>query len=187
MVSSTKQQTSGLVSVGGLHRRILLVRDCPVMMDSHLADLYGVETKALTRAVRRNSERFPSDFMFQLTKEEWKDLRRQLGTSSATHGGRRYMPLVFSEQGVAMLSSVLRSKRAASVNVEVMRAFVELRRLAGTHEAIGRRIDELERELKARLGKNEAEIGAVLKLLREVTISRGRKRPAGFMPPADRR
>lgn len=100
------------------------------MLDRDLAELYGVETKILTRAVRRNEDRFPSDFMFRLTANEFANLRSQLGTSSAGHGGRRYPPYVFTEQGVAMLSSVLRSKRAVAVNIEVMRAFVEIRRAA---------------------------------------------------------
>jgi hypothetical protein len=119
---------------------ILTVRGQNVMLDASLARLYGVPTKALNRAVKRNSERFPEDFMFQLTKEEAEDLKYQIGTSSSrsltgpsSHwGGRRYLPYVFTEQGVAMLSSVLRSRRAILVNIEIMRTFVRLRTMAAS-------------------------------------------------------
>ena len=99
------------------------------MLDADLASLYGVETKNLNKAVTRNQARFPDDFMFQLTAEEWDSLRFQAGTSNTGRGGRRYAPRVFTEQGVAMLSSVLRGDRAASVNVAIMRAFVRLRQM----------------------------------------------------------
>jgi hypothetical protein len=122
---------------------ILLVRRQKVMLDADLAVLYGVETGALTRAVRRNRDRFPPDFMFQLTREEFGDLRRQTGTSSQW-GGRRYPPYAFTEQGVAMLSSVLRSPRAVRVNIEIMRAFVRLRALSATHAVLAEKIDALE-------------------------------------------
>ncbi len=100
--------------------------------------------------MRRNEDRFPSDFMFRLTTEEFADLRSQLGTSSDGHGGRRYAPYVFTEQGVAMLSGVLRSERAIAVNIEIMRAFVELRRAATSYTAIEKRLDELEPNRRAR-------------------------------------
>jgi hypothetical protein len=113
-----------------------------VMLDRDLAKLYGVETKQLKRAVRRNIARFPKDFMFELTKEELDDLRSQSGTSS--WGGTRYLPMVFTEQGVAMLSSVLTSERAAQVNIEIMRAFVRLRQMLAAHTDLERRLDALE-------------------------------------------
>ena len=118
------------------------------MLDSDLAELYGVETKVLVQAVKRNIERFPADFMFQLTKKEFNDLRSQSVTSSQW-GGRRYPPFAFTEQGVAMLSSVLRSKRAVKVNVEIMRAFVRLRRMLSTHADLARKLDNLERKYDA--------------------------------------
>ena len=121
-----------LIPVERIQNYIFLIRGEKVMLDSHLAELYGVETKALNRAVRRNADRFPDDFMFQLLNEELENLRCQIGTSSLEYGGRRYQPYVFTEQGVAMLSSVLRSKRAVQVNVAIMRAFVSLRRLLAT-------------------------------------------------------
>ncbi len=110
-----------------IERSTLLIRSQKVMLDDDLAALYEVETKALNRAVRRNLDRFPEDFMFHLTDEEFANLRYQSGTSSSAWGGRRYPPYAFTEQGVAMLSSVLRSERAVRVNIEIMRAFVRLR------------------------------------------------------------
>jgi hypothetical protein len=110
-----------------------------------LASLYEVETKALVRAVKRNLDRFPEDFMFQLSQEEFDDLRRHFGTSSAW-GGRRYAPYAFTEQGVAMLSSVLRSPRAVAVNVEIMRAFVRLRQMLASNAELARKLDALEKK-----------------------------------------
>ncbi|MBI3464662.1 MAG: ORF6N domain-containing protein, partial [Planctomycetes bacterium] len=118
-----QQQHYPLIPTERIERAILLIRGQKVLLDQALADLYGVDTKALVRAVRRNMDRFPSDFMFQLSKEEFDNLRYQFGTSSLW-GGRRYPPYAFTEQGVAMLSSVLRSPRAVHVNIEIMRAFV---------------------------------------------------------------
>jgi hypothetical protein len=174
--------SSELVSAA-VKRRILFIRDRQVMLDADLAELYGVETKVLTRAVRRNQERFPNDFMFQLSRDEFDHLRSQSDTSSGQHGGRRYAPYVFTEHGVAMLSSVPRSRQAAAVNVEIMRAFVELRRMAKSHTELGQRVDQLEREVAAKLGKHDEELAAIFEVLRKVTFSKPRKRPAGFVPP----
>ena len=127
---------------------IHLVRGEKVLLDADLAKLYGVETKALNRAVTRNRSRFPSDFMFQLTAEEVRTLRCQIGTSKTGRGGRRYLPYVFTEQGVAMLSSVLRSERAVQVNIAIMRAFVGLRRMLASNESLSRKLAELERRLE---------------------------------------
>ena len=123
--------------------RIHLIRGLRVMLDSDLAELYGVRTKVLNQAVSRNAARFPADFAFQLSAAEVTNLRSQLVTSSA-HGGPRYSPRAFTEQGVAMLSSVLRSSRAIDVNVAIMRAFVHLREMLTSHAHLARRIDELE-------------------------------------------
>ncbi|MHC4252639.1 MAG: ORF6N domain-containing protein [Planctomycetota bacterium] len=125
---------------------ILLVRGHKVMLDADLASLYAVETKALVRAMKRNRERFPADFMFQLTKDEFDILRSQSGTPSSTWGGRRYRPYAFTEQGVAMLSSVLRGKRAVQVNIEIMRTFVRLRGILAAHKDLSRRLDALEKK-----------------------------------------
>ncbi len=127
-----------------IERRILLIRGQKVMLDADLAQLYGVETKALKRAVNRNRDRFPEDFCFQLSKAEFENLRYQFGTSS--WGGVRYSPYAFTEQGVAMLSSVLRSKRAVQVNIAIMRAFVRLREILATHKDLARKLEELEKK-----------------------------------------
>jgi hypothetical protein len=118
-----------------------------VLLDSDLAELYGVETRVLNQAVARNRARFPEDFMFQLSPEEFGDLKSQFVTSS--WGGRRTAPYAFTEQGVAMLSSVLHSKRAIAVNIEIMRAFVRLRELLSGHAELARRLDELEKKYDA--------------------------------------
>ena len=138
-------RTQAIVPAARIESRILLIRGHKVMLDSDLAALYGVATKVLVQADKRNVERFPQDFMFQLSREEFTILRSQSVTSSQW-GGRRYPPYAFTEQGVAMLSSVLRSKRAVLVNVEIMRTFVRLRRLMASHAELQRRLDELERK-----------------------------------------
>jgi hypothetical protein len=126
-----------------IRQSIFLIRGQKVMLDAHLAELYAVPTSALIQAVTRNASRFPRDFMFQLSKREFANLRSQIVISSFW-GGRRTAPYVFTEQGVAMLSSVLRSKRAVAVNIEIMRTFVELRRMVSEHAELANRIDELE-------------------------------------------
>jgi ORF6N domain-containing protein len=154
------------------------------MLDEDLADLYGVETKALTRAVRRNEDRFPSDFMFRLTSEEFTDLRSQTGASSQGHGGRRYSPFAFTEHGVAMLSSVLRSKRAAAVNIEIMRAFVEIRHMAVDYKQLERRIGELEKTTMGKFGEHDKQLDALFKALKALAApAPRRKHPIGFSPP----
>ena len=122
--------------------KIYLIRATKVMLDRDLAALYGVPTKALKQAVRRNSDRFPGDFMFELTKEEFDNLRSQSVTSK--HGGTRYPPMAFTEQGVAMLSSVLNSPRAIQVNIQIMRAFAKLRELMQSHAELKQKIEALE-------------------------------------------
>jgi hypothetical protein len=127
--------------------KILLVRGRKVILDRDLAELYKVETFNLNKAVKRNIDRFPSDFMFQLTSEEADSLRFQIGMSKATgRGGRRYLPYVFTEQGVAMLSGVLNSKRAVQVNIAIMRAFVKLREMIASHKDLEKKLSELEKK-----------------------------------------
>ena len=123
---------------------IVTIRQNKVMLDSDLALLYGVETKALNRAVKRNLDRFPEDFMFQLTSEEADSLRCQTGTSNTGRGGRRYLPYAFTQEGVAMLSSVLNSPRAVAVNIGIMRAFIRLRQMALSVEELARKVGALE-------------------------------------------
>jgi hypothetical protein len=165
-----------------VEQRIVFVRGEKVLLDRDLAELYGVETKALNQAVRRNAERFPKDFMFQLSTAETENLRFQIGTSSSAaktssrHGGRRYLPYVFTEQGVAMLSSVLNSRRAIMVNIEIMRAFVRLRQLLSANAELARKLDALEQ-------RSDAQFKAVFDAIRELMAPAARsKRPIGFVP-----
>jgi len=125
--------------------KIYLIREQKVMVDSDLAELYQVQTKLLKRQVRRNIERFPEDFMFELTKEEFDNLRSQFGTSS--WGGSRYIPMVFTEQGVAMLSSVLNSPRAIAVNIKIIRVFTKLREILFNDKDLLLRMEKIERKL----------------------------------------
>lgn len=127
--------------------KIYLIRGQKVLLDSDLAVLYGVETKRLNEQVRRNIDRFPADFMFQLKDQEVAGLRSQIATLSGGHGThRKYTPFVFTEQGIAMLSSVLRSERAVQVNIAIMRAFVQMRELAASNRELARKIDDLEKK-----------------------------------------
>jgi hypothetical protein len=157
-----------------IEHRILLVRGQRVLLDAHLAELYEVETRALTQAVRRNPRRFPPDFMFRLDRQETARLRSQTVISNR-RGGRRYAPYVFTEQGVAMLSSVLKSSRAIDVNVQIMRAFVRLREMLATHADLQRKIVALER-------KYDDQFLVVFNIIRELTSISARqpRRRIGF-------
>lgn len=138
---------SKIISVQNVGEKIHSIRGQRVLLDSDLADLYGVETKALNRAVRRNLARFPEAFMFQLTPDEYLNLKRQNGTSSdGEHGGRRKPPLVFTEYGVVMLSSVLNGERAIQVNIVVVQAFVRMRELLGSHRDLAEKLGQLEQK-----------------------------------------
>lgn len=132
-----------------ISRRILTIRGQRVMLDADLAELYGVTTKVLNQAVKRNSKRFPQDFAFRLTTEETANLKSQIVTSSGWGGRRRSLPLAFTEQGVAMLSGVLNSARAVDVNIAIMRAFVRMRQLLVSHEELARKVDALEKKYDA--------------------------------------
>ncbi len=136
-----------LVQQREIESRIFSIRGVQVMIDSHLAELYGVETKVLNQAVKRNTERFPDLFRFQLTEQEYEILRSQIVTSSLEHGGRRYLPYAFTEQGVAMLSAVLRSDTAVKVSIRIMNAFVEMRKLMVGNAGLFQRMDKVERKL----------------------------------------
>ncbi len=175
-----------------------LVRGEKVLLDADLAMLYGVETGALNRAVKRNIERFPADFMLQLTPEEWEDLKCQIGISSSpvaaakakkpgaiqsqvvaagVHGGRRAIPYAFTEQGVAMLSSVLRSQRAVEVNIAIMRTFVQLRRLMDSNRDLARRIEAME----TRYDEQFSQVFDAIKQLISEDKTRKAKPPIGFL------
>jgi len=157
-----------LVPMERIERAILMLRGHKVMLDADLAALYGVETKALVRAVKRNEDRFPHDFMFQLSREESDNLRLHFGTSSSW-GGRRYLPYAFTEQGVAMLSSVLRSPRAVQVNIEIMRAFVRLRKMLASNAELAKKLDALEK-------KYDVQFRAVFEAIRQLMAPREPKR-----------
>lgn len=129
-----------------IEQRILMIRGQKVMLDSDLAKLYEVSTKRLNEQVKRNPKRFPPDFAFQLTIQEVISLRSHFATSIGGRGGRRYLPFVFTEQGVAMLSSILTSERAALVNVAIMRTFVRLREILSTHKDLARKLEDLEKK-----------------------------------------
>jgi len=155
------------------------------MLDADLADLYGVETRTLLQQVRRNARRFPNGFMFQLSATELEALRSQFVMSNNQgRGGRRTRPYAFTEQGVAMLSSVLRSERAVAVNIEIMRAFVETRQTASSYAKLAMRMDELERTTAGKLGEHEQHLAAIFKALKQLMAPPPkRRRPAGFRPP----
>jgi len=129
-----------------IEQRIYYIRGQKVLLDRDLAELYGVETKVLKQSVRRNTERFPDDFMFQLNKKEFEHWRSQFVTSNADRMGLRYRPMAFTEQGVAMLSSVLKSKRAIDVNIAIMRTFVKLRQMLETHVKLAKALAEMEQK-----------------------------------------
>jgi hypothetical protein len=163
-----------LVSIERIERSILLIRGHKVMLDADLAQLYGVPTKVLNQSVKRNKDRFPADFMFQLNAKEFAILKSQFVTSSQW-GGRRIWPYVFTEQGVAMLSSVLNSARAVQVNIEIMRAFVRLREMISSHKDLARKLDGLER-------RYDAQFKVVFDVLRELMSSPPpKKRRIGFI------
>jgi len=140
------RETGHHVGVEQITKKIYRIRGIRVMLDRDLASLYQVETRTLKQAIRRNCERFPPDFMFELTAEEFKHWRSQFVTSNADKMGLRHPPMAFTEQGVAMLSSVLRSKRAIQVNIQIMRAFTQLRQMMDGYKELKRKIESMERQ-----------------------------------------
>ena len=158
--------------------KIFLVRNLNVMLDSDLAELYGVETKALNQAVKRNEYRFPEDFMFQLTENEWGSLRSQFVTSKNRRGGRTYLPNVFTEHGVLMLSSVLSGKQAVQVNIQIVRIFLRLRKLASEHHEF-----KLEMvDIKKRLINHDKNIEVIFSYIDELTPQKlGPRKRIGYM------
>ena len=190
--ASGKQIVAPLQSlIGG---RILALRDQRVMLDADLAELYGVQTKVLVQAVKRNLARFPQDFMFQLSADEFAALRSQTVTSNTGRGGRRTAPSAFTEQGVAMLSSVLGSPRAIGVNIKIMRTFVRVRELAATHSELAKRLRELEEKTESLSMQHDTfssntrnQLKQVFDALRELmTPPDPPKRPIGFVTPQER-
>lgn len=174
--------------------RILVLREQRVMLDSDLAELYGVQTKVLVQAVKRNLQRFPPDFMFQLENHDVGALRSQIVTSNTGRGGRRTLPYAFTEQGVAMLSSVLGSPRAITVNIEIMRTFVRVRELASTHGDLAARLNELEEKTESLALQHDtlahntrAQLKQVFEAIRQLmTPPDPPKRPIGFITPEEK-
>jgi phage regulator Rha-like protein len=164
------------VRVERIERKIYFIRDQKVMLDSDLAELYEVQTKILNKAVKRNVDRFPEDFMFRVAPEEIESLRFQIGTSNISRGGRRYLPYVFSEHGVAMLSSVLNSKRAVQMNIVIIRAFIKLREVLATHKDLARKIDDLEKKYQ----EHDHELKVVFDAIQLISTPEPTKRRIGF-------
>jgi len=146
-IEKIERDSQAIIPMELVEKKIYLIRGHKVMLDSDLAELYGVPVKVLNQAVKRNISRFPEDFMFQLTKEEYDFLRSQIVTLKTGRGQhRKYLPYAFTEQGVAMLSSVLHSERAIQVNITIMRTFVKLRRILASHKELARKLEELEKK-----------------------------------------
>src|ERR1700722_12297344 len=162
-------------------RAILVLRGQRVLLDAELAALYGVAPKVLLQAVKRNRKRFPADFMMQLNAAEWAGLRSQSVTSNPQRGGRRYRPYAFTEQGVAMLSTVLKSDRAITVNIRIMRAFVQLREMLASNKELARRFAQLETRLDKTLTMHDEAIAAILSAIRQLMHPPvPKRRPIGF-------
>jgi hypothetical protein len=190
-------KSSNKLTTDQLGRLIYEIRGERVMLDSDLASIYGVETKALNRAVKRNRDRFPKDFVFQLSEDEWKNLRYQIGTSSSGrehqslrhqigtsslgHGGRRNRPYVFTEHGAIMAANVLNSARAVQMSVFVVRAFLKMRALLGDKRELAQKLASLEQELKKRLDVHEAVIVTILQRVMDIIDP-----PAMPQPPKPR-
>jgi len=166
----------GIIGPEIIKERIFIIRGERVMLDYDLAALYEVETKQLKRAVKRNRSRFPGDFMFELTEKEVQNLRCQIGTSS--WGGRRYNPYAFTEQGIAMLATVLNSERAIKVNIAIMRVFVKIRAVLAAHKELAARLTELEK----RMDKKDREIISLFEAIRRLMAPppQKKKEPIGF-------
>ena len=179
----------GLPEAAAISLRILTLRGQRVIIDADLAVLYDVPTKRLNEAVKRNIEKFPSDFMFTLAEDEFANLRSQFATSSAAHGGRRYLPRVFTEHGALMAASILNSPRAVEISIYVVRAFVRLRELASTHGELAKRLDELEDKTEALAQNHDTfsrntrnQLKQVFDALRQLmTPPEPPKRPIGFV------
>ncbi len=161
-----------------IEKKIYLIRNQRVMLDSDIANLYGVTTKRLNEQVRRNIERFPEDFMFQLTDEEYKILRSQIATSNIIHGGRRYIPYAFTEHGAIMAATILNSLKAVQMSIFVVRAFVKLREIVSGNKELVRKLKELENKYE----KHDKDIKAIIDAIRQLMSPPEKiKRKIGFI------
>ncbi len=176
-------KTQIMVPADRIESRIFLVRGCKIMLDSDLAELYQVSTKRLNEQVRRNRQRFPVDFMFQVTPKETESLRSQIATSSRGHGGRRYRPYAFTEHGAVMLASVLNSPVAVQASIQVVRAFIRLREVFATHKELSTKFMELERRVET----HDEHINALFEAIHQLMKPPERPRKQiGFSAPAKR-
>ena len=172
---------SALVPVHDITRTILVLRGQRVLLDAELAALYGVTTKRLNEQVRRNLDRFPADFMFQLTAAEATALRSQFATSNTKRGGRRYLPYAFTEHGAIQAANVLNSPRAVEMGIYVVRAFVQLRELLSSNKDLARRLDQLEARIEKKLATHDEAIAAMLSAIRQLmNPPPPKRRPIGF-------
>ena len=170
--------STNLITIENLAQRILLIREHKVMLDADLADLYGVTTKRFNEQVKRNLERFPSDFMFQLNDEERSALRSQIATSNNGRGGRRYAPYVFTEHGAIMAATILNSPKAIEMSVFIVRAFVQLREILSSHKELAAKLESLEQKV----GSHDQAIAGLIDAIRQLMSSPvPAKRPIGFM------
>jgi hypothetical protein len=168
------------VPIDQIQTRIIVLRGHRILLDADLAAFYGVSTRVLNQAVRRNADRFPSDFRFQLTDEEVANLKSQFVTSSLGHGGRRKLPFAFTEHGALMAATVVNSSRAVQMSLVVMRAFVALRRLILDHKALASKLEELD----ARVGAHDEQLAAIIEAIRQLAAPGGpaHGRKIGFIP-----
>jgi len=179
-----KKNKTALIAIEAIASRIIVLRGQRVMLDADLAALYGVTTKRLNEQVMRNLARFPSDFMFQVTREEWGSLRSQFATLEAGRGQhRKYLPYAFTEHGAIMVTMVLNSPRATEVSVYVVRAFVELRDTLVAHKELAKRLDELESRLERKLATHDQAIAGILDAIRQLMVppEPTKKRRIGFV------
>ncbi len=179
------KKSESLVPVEIIQNKIYLIRGHKVMLDVDLAGLYGVLTKQLTRQVRRNIQRFPDDFLIQLNRDEVNNLKCQIGTSS--WGGKRKLPLTFTEQGIAMLSGVLHSARAIQVNIQIMRTFTKLRELMISHKDLARKIEDLECKFQDKFKEHDQRFILVFNAIKDLLSDKEEKAkkrgPMGFVIP----
>lgn len=157
-----------------IQKKIFELRGEKVMLDVDLAALYGVETRIINQAIKRNKDRFPKDFMFRLTATEWKNLRSQFVISS--HGGRRYPPYAFTEHGVTMLANVLTSKKAVKMSIAVVRAFISLKKLAINQSDLGKKLEDLRQELSERIGEHDTQLNAIYEALENLLDEKSEER-----------
>jgi hypothetical protein len=181
----SQSKGSDVIPIMHITQSILVVRDQSVMLDADLAELYGVSTKRFNQQVRRNRERFPADFMFQLTEEEISALRSHIATSNddpERRGGRRYLPYAFTEHGAIMAATILNSSRAAQVSVFVVRAFVKLREVLFSHKELGKKLEELERKLDTH---DQVIVGILNAIRAHMHSTETQRRPIGFTADLD--